>query len=53
MWNKIHPVRATLAVTGWLATIFFLWIGVELPEAWWALVSAISVFYFTGTKEGQ
>ena len=45
-WEKVHPIRASLAISGWLATIAFLLLGIEIPEAWWALVSAISVFYF-------
>jgi len=49
---RLHPVRATLAITAWLATIYFVAVGVELAEAWWALVGAISVVYFTGSQEG-
>ena len=44
---KIHPIRATLALSSWIATIYFLAVGIELPEVWWALVTGVSVFYFT------
>lgn len=48
---QIHPIRATLAVLGWLATIYMAIMQIPIAEAWWALVAGISVFYFTGTKE--
>jgi len=48
---KIHPIRATLAISGWLATIYFLMAGLNPPDAWWIIVTAVSVFYFTGSSE--
>jgi len=39
-------VRPTLAISSWIATIIFLATGVNIPEAWWALIAAISTFYF-------
>lgn len=52
MFNKIHPIRAALALVAWGATVYFLLVGIDIPDAWWAIVGGISVFYFTGTKEG-
>ncbi len=39
-------VRPTLAISAWLATIGFLAAGIAVPDAWWALVAAVSTFYF-------
>jgi len=50
---KIHPVRATLAISSWFATIGFLAFGIAIPDAWWAIVSGINVFYFVASKEGS
>ena len=44
---KIHPIRASLAVGGWGATIYFLIAGIVIPDAWWAIVATITTFYFT------
>lgn len=43
----IHPIRAALAVAAWGATIYMLVVGIPPPDAWWAIVSGVSVFYFT------
>ncbi len=48
MKTNIHPIRASLAVGAWGATIYFLIVGVSVPDAWWAVVAMISTFYFTG-----
>jgi len=47
---KIHPVRAVLAVAAWGATIYFLAVDISMPDAWWAIVGAVSVFYFTSSS---
>jgi len=39
-------VRPTLAISGWLATIYFLAAGIAIPDAWWAIVAAFSAYYF-------
>lgn len=44
--GEVHPIRAILAVTGWFATVGFLATGIEMPEAWWAMLGVVSVFYF-------
>lgn len=48
---KIHPIRATLAIGSWGLTGYMLITGIVIPEAWWVIVTAVSVFYFTGTQE--
>jgi len=50
---KIHPIRATLAVAAWLATIAFLVLKIEIPDAWWSIVAAITTFYFVQSREGD
>ena len=44
-------VRPTLAVSSWIATIIFLRYGVEIPDAWWALLGAITTFYFVNRHD--
>lgn len=42
---NIHPIRATLAVVSLLATIVFLWVGADIPDAWWVIVTGLALFY--------
>jgi hypothetical protein len=49
---KIHPIRAALAISSWGITGYMLIVGLAIPEAWWTIVGGVSVFYFTGTREG-
>ena len=44
-------VRPTLAISGWLATIYFLAAGIAIPDAWWAIVAGINVFYFVQRQQ--
>lgn len=44
-------VRPFLAISCWAATIAFLATGINVPDAWWALVAAISTFYFVHRHE--
>ena len=44
-------VRPLLALSCWVATIAFLAANVAIPEAWWALVAAVSTFYFVHRHE--
>jgi len=39
-------VRPTLAISAWGATIIFMILKIEIPEAWWALIGSITTFYF-------
>lgn len=52
MWKTVHPIRATLAMVTWLATIYFMAVGLVIPDAWWVAFGGVSVYYFTGTHEG-
>jgi len=44
-------VRPFLAIVSWCATIAFLVMGIQIPDAWWAVVSAITTFYFVHRHE--
>ncbi len=44
-------VRPFLALSSWCATIAFLVLGTHIPDAWWAVVSAITTFYFVQRRE--
>jgi hypothetical protein len=44
-------VRPFLAISCWCATIAFLSAGMGVPDAWWALVAAVSTFYFVQRHE--
>lgn len=44
-------VRPFLAISCWAATIAFLSAGMSVPDAWWALVAAVSTFYFVHRHE--
>jgi hypothetical protein len=44
-------VRPLLALSSWVATIAFLATNVAIPEAWWAIVAAISTFYFVQRRD--
>ena len=46
MEDKVNPVRAFLASATIAATIAMLFCGVPVPDAWWAIAGAVSVFYF-------
>ncbi len=44
-------IRPALALSSWGATIAFLATRITIPDAWWALVAAISTFYFVHRHE--
>lgn len=48
---KVHPIRATLAISGWLATIAMLFVGTDIPDAWWGALGSVTTFYFMGSGE--
>lgn len=50
MWEKVHPVRAALAVVTMVATVAMLFLAVEIPDAWWAIVGAVGMHYFDGSN---
>ena len=43
--NKIHPIRASLAISSLGATIAMLFLGTPIPDAWWIIVTALALFY--------
>jgi len=48
--DKIHPVRAALAVISLLSTIYMLIAGLQIPDAWWIIVTALALFYVEAIK---
>lgn len=48
---NIHPVRAALALIAWIPTVYCVVMGIDIPDAWWAIVGGVSVFYFTTTSD--
>ena len=51
--DKVHPVRAVLAVISLLATVFMLCKGMTIPEAWWVIVTGLVLFYAEAVKNGK
>ena len=43
--EKIHPVRAILAISSLGATVYMLVTGLIIPDAWWIIVTALCLFY--------
>lgn len=43
--EKMHPVRALLAITALAATIYMLIVGTPIPDAWWVIVTGLALFY--------
>ncbi len=48
-FKEVHPVRALLALMAWLAVLFMMVTGAEVPAAGWTLVGVITTFYFATT----
>jgi len=46
LWLPRGSVRAILALGSILATIIMIFVGIEVPEWWYAVVAAISAYYF-------
>jgi len=44
-------VRPVLALITTAATVTMLLLGIEIPEAWWAIQAAVITFYFTQRHE--
>ncbi len=43
--EKIHPIRALLAIAAVGATIYMVIAGTVIPDAWWIIVTALALFY--------
>lgn len=48
MWGEVHPIRAILAGVTVFATVALLFLRMDIPDAWWALVGAVGMHYFDG-----
>ena len=48
--DKVHPIRAILALSSLAATVYFLVVGVVIPDAWWIIVTALCLFYVEAFK---
>ena len=42
--------RALLALVAWLITGYMMITGIPIVDAWWVIMTATSVFYFTSTQ---
>lgn len=53
-WNqwldRIHPVRAILALSSLTFTGWMLANGMIVPDAWWIIVTALCLFYVETVK---
>ena len=43
--DRMHPVRAALALLSLAATIYMLMAGITIPDAWWIIVTGLALFY--------
>jgi len=43
--DKVHPVRAILALGSLGVTAYMLINGLAIPEAWWIIVTGLCLFY--------
>ena len=50
MLDKIHPIRATLAISAWGAILYMAIAGHTIPDGLWVMAAAITGLYF-GTAE--
>lgn len=48
--DKIHPIRAILALTSLGATIYMLIESIAIPDAWWIIVTGLALFYVESIK---
>ena len=46
MNDKIHPVRAGLAVATIGGTLYMLIAGMVVPDPWWVLLGSVATYYF-------
>lgn len=51
MKDYLRPsVRAAIAIGSLAATVVFMLVGTDIPDAWWAIVSSSVTFYFVAPK---
>lgn len=49
--NELHPIRATLAVSSWIAVLVFIGVGIPIPDGLWVMAAAVSGFYLATAKD--
>lgn len=48
--DKVHPIRALLALTSLAATVYMIIAGLAVPDAWWVIVTGLCLYYVEGIK---
>lgn len=43
-----QSIRATLAIGSLAATVYFIVAGIDIMDAWWVIVTGLSLFYVEG-----
>ncbi len=51
--EKVHPIRALLALSSLGATIYMLIYSIAIPEAWWIIVTGLCLFYVEAFKSSS
>ena len=49
--EKIHPIRAVLALGSLALTGYMLITGIVISDAWWIIVTALCLFYVEAIKK--
>lgn len=49
--EKIHPVRAALALIAIIATIELMVRGILIPDGWWIIVTALALVYAEAVRK--
>ena len=48
--DKVHPIRALLAITALAATVYMLVAGIVPPDAWWVITTGLCLYYVESVK---
>lgn len=48
--GAVRPVTLLLAVS---ATIFYIILGIPVPESWWTLVGIYSTYFFVSRQQAK
>ena len=49
--KKIHPIRATLAISAWGVILYLSVVGQPVSVGLWAIASAITILYFATAED--
>ena len=53
-WSeKVHPVRAILALSSLGVTAYMVVTQIPVPEPWWIIVTGLCLYYVEGIKSGS